>query len=52
MQFQLQVRRARYGAMLDAQDEVIAVFAQIQVGVATGVQVGAAAQCLSGRWQR
>ena len=34
--------------MLDAQDEVIAVFAQIQVGVATGVQVGAAAQCLSG----
>ena len=34
--------------MFDAQDEVILVFAQIQVGVAPGVQVGAAAQCLSG----
>ncbi len=34
--------------MFDAQDEVILVIAQIQVGVAPGVQVGAAAQCLSG----
>ena len=52
VQFQLQIRRARCGAILDAQDEVIAVFAQIQVGVAPGVQVGAAVQCLSGRWWR
>ena len=34
--------------MFDAQDKVILFFAQIQVGVAPGVQVGAAAQCLSG----
>ena len=34
--------------MFGAQDEVILVFAQIQVGVAPGVQVGAAAQCQAG----
>ena len=34
--------------MFDAQDKVILFFAQIQVGIAPGVQVGAAAQCLSG----
>ena len=48
VQFKLQVGWARCGAMFDAQAEVLLFFAQIQVGIAPGMQVGAASQCLSG----
>jgi len=38
----------RRGAMLDGEGEIIAVAAQIEIGVPPGVELGGAAQCLTG----